>query len=229
MAFFVLACVSATAQAERLSSGTRVVNQAHFSANGSRIISSNEVVFETSLAPTSATLALFRFARDQPGAEAVDASNTECSDSAGEFSAAPYPSGFDPFGSDHASPSLEEVDLLPADTFTAGEPIFTQVEDDDRNLNTQQRDFIEVIFDVTLDNGVTDRESIRLQETGNNTGVFAGFLQTRRAPPASVAHFDCFMAVQSENRVQVTYVDDSAAGEQLSANVLIDPDRKSVV
>ena len=65
--------------------------------------------------------------------------------------------------------------ISPATLYHAGEPVFIQLTDLDQNLDPTS---IETVL-VTVKNDLTgDTEVVRLQETGSNTGVFFGYIQT---------------------------------------------------
>lgn len=223
LAVLLLACVSLNGYAERPNPGTLIVNQAVVTSNGNVVLRSNTVSFETSLAPTVAEIEFLQYANGQDGGVVTDASNTQCSDATGTFTPSPYPDGLNLLDSSSTAPALDQIDLLPVNSFAAGQPIFVSVVDPDRNIDTSVRDSIQVTVDVSLPNGQTDRETLILQENGVNSGQFVGLLQTRRSPPASATHFDCLLAVQENTQIAVTYSDPQGAGETVQADVLVDP------
>lgn len=66
------------------------------------------------------------------------------------------------------------VDVHPTSVFHAGEPVFVTLADGNRNADPAVREFV----DVTVTTSTGDREVLRLQETGPDTGVFAAVIQS---------------------------------------------------
>ena len=67
--------------------------------------------------------------------------------------------------------------MSPTDSFNLGEPVFVRLDDSDQNVDYQVID----TATVTLTNSSSgDSETIRLSETGPNTGIFSGYLANRK-------------------------------------------------
>jgi uncharacterized repeat protein (TIGR01451 family) len=106
--------------------------------------------------------------------------------------------------------------LAPTNTYATGDAVFIQVTDFDQNLNPALPDTLAVTVQVT--NG--DSETLRLTETGPSTGVFTGYLQTANV---AVQAGNCVLSAGSNQRITVTYFDDSEGHVAVSAAALIDP------
>jgi uncharacterized repeat protein (TIGR01451 family) len=118
---------------------------------------------------------------------------------------------------DQAAPSSIQV-LAPGTAFHLGDTLYFTVNDGDRNADATVRDSVE----VTVRAGENDQETLRLLETGVNTGLFAGALATRATPP-SAAPFDCVLSVGIGSRVSLHYADARNTADTTQTEALIDP------
>ena len=163
-------------------------------------------------APTPSTVELLRLSSGNAGGSAVAADGTQCQNAAGSFAPAPLPTqngkAIDPGA----------VVLQKTGSFHAGDPIFIRLTDGNRNLDPTVREFVEVR--VTSSTG--DEEVVRLQETGPDTGVFAGALQSV-ADAASAMRFDCRLTVAANATVSVRYVDAIYPTDTSQSVALVDP------
>ena len=102
-------------------------------------------------------------------------------------------------------------------SYHIGEPVFVQLEDSDQNLDMLA---IETVTLTLSSSPEGDSESIRLSETGVDTGLFAGYVPTVSglAIPG-----DCVLQVGIDGQVQVDYTDPQDASDSTSAVALIDP------
>lgn len=99
----------------------------------------------------------------------------------------------------------------------AREPLFLRVADPDQNLDGRARDTLS----VTVQSAQTgDEETILLTETGDNTGVFTGYVPTGPAPAASG---DCALQVGAADEVTVRYRDPEDAADVEETAALVDP------
>lgn len=93
-------------------------------------------------------------------------------------------------GGVYESISTAPASLQSTDNFRAGEVLVVGVTLVSANADPQARDTLPVVLE--LENG--DREAIILTETANNSGEFAGIINTVGVPPAVVAG-DCRLSV----------------------------------
>ncbi|MDH4106752.1 MAG: OmpA family protein [Gammaproteobacteria bacterium] len=108
-------------------------------------------------------------------------------------------------------------DLVETSAFNLGETLFLRLEDSDQNVDFAVVD----TATVTLTEPASgDSESIRLTETGPDTGVFAGYAQTAGGPAVPG---DCLLQVASGSDIRVDYVDPADAADASSASAILDP------
>jgi uncharacterized repeat protein (TIGR01451 family) len=115
----------------------------------------------------------------------------------------------------------QPMPLVKADSYHAGEPIFVQVTDPDQNLDRTSRDTIL----TTVTNSTTgETEVLRLTETGPDTGVFVGYLNsTEAADAAAPLSYNGGMAFKSGNGISAVYHDSSDNSDSVTAAVIVDP------
>ncbi len=111
----------------------------------------------------------------------------------------------------------QPIDLVPSINFLTGEPLFLQLTDLDQNLFNNQ---IDTIF-ITVVGSTGDKEALTLHETGENTGIFTGYLQTAREQGNSG---DGRLNVTRNGTVTVTYQDQDDASDVFSLEGLFDPE-----
>ena len=102
-------------------------------------------------------------------------------------------------------------------SYNLGESLFLRLTDSDQNLDYQVLDtaVVSVINDAT-----GDTETIQLTETGLNTGVFAGYVPSARAPGSSG---DCVLQGSLNSSVRVTYTDPIDGADTAQTTASLDP------
>lgn len=126
--------------------------------------------------------------------------------------------------------------LASATTFTNGEPVFVRVTDYDRNQDSLQFDTLSIII-RTLEGG--EFENLVLTETGSDTGVFVGYVQSQQGevPTGSTVKFIGFppaplspaainngtLNTYSNAQLSATYQDGINGNTSIAAVALIDP------
>ncbi len=109
------------------------------------------------------------------------------------------------------------VPLATAPFFHPGEPIFIRVTDLDQNLDRTVRET--VIVTVTDDN-TTDKEVVRLTETGPDTGVFVGYVRsTLGSSPAP--QYNGLLSITAGDNIRASYTD--IADSTDTSFALVDP------
>ncbi|MDB5857406.1 MAG: hypothetical protein JWQ76_1095, partial [Ramlibacter sp.] len=106
--------------------------------------------------------------------------------------------------------------LAPTTTYATGDAIFVRVTDFDQNLNPAVPDTLA----VTVQAGNGDSETLRLTETGPSTGVFTGYIQTAAS---AVQAGNCVLTTGGNQRITVSYIDDSEGRAAVTAGALVDP------
>lgn len=108
-------------------------------------------------------------------------------------------------------------DVSATSAYNLGESVFIRLIDSDQNLDFQVIDYA-----VVSVSGATtgDVETVRLSETGLDTGVFAGYLPTVGAAATSG---DCVLQGAADTNVVVSYVDPNDATDSATASAELDP------
>ncbi|MGB5179419.1 MAG: hypothetical protein WBP44_11895, partial [Gammaproteobacteria bacterium] len=198
--------------------GTLISNTANASfavAGSTENRASNTVDITTRLLLTPAKAVFFQYAPSGNGARSTAVSPTGCSlgSATGPFPPLPDPS-YPGIGILDASAPIE---LVHAERFHQGEPVFIEITDKNRNLDRTRRDTVEVTLDVAASG---DQERLQLSETAINSGVFVGYIQSRSM---SATQFDCLLAVDENDSISVTYVDLYDSTDRARDDALVDP------
>ncbi len=111
-------------------------------------------------------------------------------------------------------------DVSVASSYNLGEPLFLRLTDSDQNLDFQVLDttVVTVIHDVS-----GDSETVRLTETGTDTGIFAGYLPSARAAAASG---NCVLQGTLNSTVRITYTDPADSADSVQSTANLDPVNK---
>ena len=108
-------------------------------------------------------------------------------------------------------------DVTATSFYNLGEPIFIRLEDADQNIDYQAIDYAE----VTISNSAAgDSETIRLAETGVDTGVFAGYVPTGSG---AAVPGNCVLEGVPASDVTVDYVDPADATDATATSSELDP------
>ena len=116
--------------------------------------------------------------------------------------------------------SINLDDLVPlngTNTFHMGEPVFIRLTDLDQNNDPEK---IETILVTVTTNSPLDVEILQLQETGADTGIFTGFIQTSTA---RIRLFDGILTVSENIEITTTYTDDLDRFDISTAQAIVDP------
>lgn len=102
--------------------------------------------------------------------------------------------------------------------FHTGEPVFITLADANRNTNPAQREFIEVV--LTTDTG--DREVLRMQETGPDTGLFSAVVQSANGSLPNLQN-NGYVSLSTNTRITVNYQDPFYLTDVSASAALVDP------
>ncbi len=200
--------------------GTLITNQAQAAFTSHdlpQVVPSNIDTIIVKAPAVPATIALYRYAGGAPADLSLPVGGTAFSPSGnptGPFTPLPPPVG----------PGYPPLDLgapLPLRStpyFHAGEPVFIVVTDLAANANPTAVDTITV--ETTSSSG--DKEVLRLVETGPNTGVFAGYIQTVPQTATPILYDGRLSATDSAQLV-ASYQEASDRSIVLTASALVDP------
>lgn len=109
------------------------------------------------------------------------------------------------------------VNLVVTSTIKAGQPVFLRVTDLDQNSDPLVREQISIQLDVAASG---DREWLKLMETGVNTGVFVGYIQSTENEPATGS---CMLGVVKNESITSRYTDAFDGTDIADSRVLVDP------
>ena len=94
----------------------------------------------------------------------------------------------------------QPIPLASTTTLHGGEAAFVRVMDADQNRDPAAVDHL----DVRLSTPSGDAETLRISETGPNTGIFVGYIQTRAV---AVTTGNCVLEVERNAQIDSRYVD----------------------
>ncbi len=193
---------------------TAVVIFQDFPVSPPRSTVSNTVTVTTVALRTTAVIEFLKYAPASPTNVISPTDYSTTATSGGPFVALPAPVLF-PSGTpvNLGAP----VPLTTGSTYHTGEPLFIRLTDLDQNLNPT---VIETVL-VTLGVSATgDGEVVRLSETGPDTGIFSGHIQTG---PGPAANGNGVLSVDVSSRIDGTYVDVVDGTDTDTTAALVDP------
>ena len=194
-------------------SGDQIVNSAQFAAGGTPIATARVNV--TVLTRTPSRIEFLKYA---PGGTPVTVAPSWYRTSADP--SAPLAAMLPPVSSGAALPLnlANPVPLAPVAIVHQGDPIFIRVTDQDQNLDLTRSESVMVTI---TDDTTGDREIVRLTETGPNTGVFVGYIQT--SGNASPSPYDGLLSVTTGGNVKASYSDIVDPSDTSSTSAAVDP------
>ncbi|MEO1028569.1 MAG: hypothetical protein AAFX02_05870 [Pseudomonadota bacterium] len=199
--------------------GERVTNIAELNytdENGNLVrIPTNAAEFTIVAAPTPSTIEFFRFAPTAPDAIITRINGAQFSpdgSKTGEFVDLPAPQTLNGVDLDFSG----DVSIIPAETYIAGELLIVRVIDLGQNGNPDLIETVDVI--ITCDD--IDEITIRLFESGPNTGEFFAYVPTT---PDVSARNDSVLSTPNQANLVATYVDAFDETEVSVDTALVDP------
>ncbi|MGE3530483.1 MAG: OmpA family protein [Steroidobacteraceae bacterium] len=197
--------------------GTVISNVAQVQFNRSGIsaletVNSNAVSATVAPAPSVSAITVLRFTDAGSATQTATAGPTQCL-SGGSFINLAQPS----FANGSTVDAAQMLALASTDTVHAGDAVFLQVSDADQNRDATVVDTV----DVVASSATGDAETVRLRETGVNTGVFTGYIQTRNTITANSG--DCLLQVDRDSQITARYTDPYNSTDSSHASALVDP------
>ncbi len=110
------------------------------------------------------------------------------------------------------------VSVSPAELLHQGEALFIRLSDLDQNIDPVQRETVLVIITSPE---TSDTVVLQLTESGVNTGIFAGYIQTEKGDSPVIN--DAVLTLRASATLQVRYIDIVDGSDSISENILIDP------
>ncbi len=211
----VLLLLSLPAAAGAAQHGDAIVNTAVFTTSSQE--SSTSSVTVKYVVRTPSEILFLKYAPTSSAAEPINVPSTA-------YSTGDSPqSAFETLSAPLQIPTSEPIDLagqVPLATsaiFHRGEPVFIRLSDPDQNVDFETPEMI--LVTLTAD-GTGDTEILRLTETGPNTGVFAGYIQSSDRPGVP---YDGQLEVSAAGTVQARYVDRFDGSDNSTTATLFDP------
>jgi flagellar motor protein MotB len=166
-------------------------------------------------AATSATLDILHQS-NASNAESATINASECADARGDFT---FSSSFLDFSG--SSANLPGNFGINADDygFKIGEPLLVRVEDQDKNVNPVRLDTVEVTITNSLG---SDTETMRLTESGIDTGIFYGVINTV-AINDTLENHNCELSILSGEQAIAFYTDATDSTDTLRDSAEFDP------
>ncbi|WP_222565180.1 DUF11 domain-containing protein [Novilysobacter antarcticus] len=109
---------------------------------------------------------------------------------------------------------VDVAEATSAARFYPGQPVLLRLDDANRNQDLAVREYVE----VKLTTSTGDEETLRLQETGVNTGVFAVVIASMSTPPSAI-HGDCRLSLADEGTLTAVYGDPDFPGDRVTLTV----------
>ena len=201
--------------------GTAIDNTASVSFDFSGTASSNNsniVTIVSTIIQTPSTITLFQY--DATGTStftpAVVTQHATSGPPASGFVVSPDPVVPVVGGGAIVLTTTDPQPLNPVSLYSTGEPIFIQLDDKDQNLDVTVLETVRVV--VTSSTG--DEETLILTETGVDTGIFVGYVQSSSAP---LTQYDGVLSLGEETEVNVQYTDQYDPTDTSSNSSLVDP------
>ena len=114
----------------------------------------------------------------------------------------------------------QDASVASASSYNVGEYVFFRLVDSDQNVDYQAIDYADIT--VTGTSG-GDIETVRLAETGTDTGVFVGYIPTAGGV---VAAGDCVLQVGPQETITASYVDPVDADDSDQVSAVMDPTQR---
>lgn len=174
---------------------------------------SNTVTLTVDATASVSSIEFLQYAPSLAGAESVVVNTSSYGVAAGgPYNTSSSPKAVGGSAIDLSSP----VPLTPLSTMSTGEPIFIRVTDSDNNLDPT---IVEtVVVTVTVDT-TGDTEEILLVETGPDTGIFTGYVQTTIN---AVTNYNGELSTSEGATIRVDYVDAGDVSDTATALISAD-------
>ena len=195
---------------------TPFINSARLSSSGTVIGASSVTAWLN--APTASAITFYQYAPEAPDAVPTMIPGTSSSTS-GNTSG-----GTQPLNQIFAAGSSTPIDLgspvplLATSVYHQNEPVFVQVADGDQDRDPTVPETVWVLVSVAE---IGENELLLLTETGPDTGIFLGYIQSTGSGTATP--FDGLLHVTAAAPLVGAYVDSSDATDRASASVMVDP------
>jgi uncharacterized repeat protein (TIGR01451 family) len=206
--FFVTMSLSSFAHA-----AVTIDNIAHASYSVDTLPRSSDSNLVSTVICTPSKLEFLAYAPLAPNPELIAVTTTSYY-SAGSFIPLPPPL---PLGA--TTPlTLGTLPLVVATVYHENEPFFLRLTDLDQNLDPTVAETVIITLTIA---GTSESETLRLTETGPNTGIFTGYIQST-STGSSVAE-NGLLFVQQNVKINGSYTDAIDGTDSSAAAALVDP------
>jgi uncharacterized repeat protein (TIGR01451 family) len=179
---------------------------------------SNTASLTTEWRRTAARIELLQYAPTVAGAPLVQVAMTAYDEDGIAGGSTQQIAALYPAGSTTPIELSQPLPLIDASIYHQGEPIFFRVSDADQNIDPAVAETIWVLASV---NSPADSELLLLTETGTDTGVFVGYLQSSGLGTPQA--YNGLLDVAADTQIQATYTDIADASDTVAMAVLVDP------
>jgi uncharacterized repeat protein (TIGR01451 family) len=179
---------------------------------------SNRVTIVTEELSTPATIEFLQYAPARTDAEMVSVAPTSYSTDgspSGAFQVLPPPV---PPGRVQPLDLGQPLPLIERRLIHQGEPLFLRLTDYDQNRDPGHRETVDLTVEILP--GV-DMILLRVTETGPDTGVFTGYVQTEGG--TTVTDLDAVLTVRPDLAALAWYVDPDDPDDSVNVSALVDP------
>ncbi len=196
--------------------GDQIINQAWLSSNEAVSGIASVTVTVRIAARTPAELDFFQYAPGNPSTENIFVAPTDFR--TGANASDPFAAVAPPRSLNGGTISLNQpLPLLPTEYYHRGEPVFLRLTDQDQNLDPT---VAETVLVTLVAEATGDTEVLRFTETGQDTGVFTGQIQSGNT---AATNYDGVLAVAVSRGVDGHYVDIVDNTDTAQSAALFDP------
>lgn len=193
--------------------GDSIINSAQLTSNGAAIAAASTDV--TVVIQTQPVIQFLAYSNNGTPTNVAPGAYSPSSASSASFVTLPPPTLV---GSSTPLDLTKAVPLVPTATFHQGDPVFIQVTNMDQDID---RTKLDTVFVTVTDSTTGDAEVVRLTETGLNTGVFVGYIQS--TGNGSVTPYNGVLTLTSGSNFQASYTDIYFPSSTVTTSASVDP------
>lgn len=183
-------------------------------ASSPTALSSNTTSLSSLPPPTPSVATFYQYAPGVTGSASIAFDGGSSDTGGGVFVPLPAPTTLSGAPISLAAP----VPVLPTTLYHAGEPVFITLADGNRNTDASVREY--VVITVTSSTG--DSETLKLQETGADTGVFSAVIRSVGSG-SPVAAGNGVLSVAPDSTLTIHYTDALYPFDTSNTRARVDP------
>ncbi|NVN99364.1 MAG: DUF11 domain-containing protein, partial [Geobacteraceae bacterium] len=198
---------------QAVSANNQIINTATLSTTEYQPSSSSATAIKQT-GRTASTIEFLKYAPGVPGAVSTTVGQSWYKNASGSLVAVNPPVAVGT-----GTPiNLSSVPLIKTAIYHAGEPLFVRVTDPDQNLD---KSVAETVYVTLTDPKTGDTEILKITETGPDTGIFVGYIQT--APAATGLANKGMLSVSEPSPISAHYIDSADPTDSSTDTALVDP------